>query len=63
MGELIMTEKNRRKLEAKRSRGVWTCARPVTQVIPNKKKLSRQKLKRELQRRWDDMSYSPLIYS
>lgn len=31
-----MTDKNRRKLQAKRARNFWTCARPVTQIVPNK---------------------------
>ena len=57
-----MVEKNQRKIDAKRRRGVWTCARPVTQVVPNKKKQSRQKLNQDLRRRWDDSSYSPSAY-
>lgn len=39
-----MTEKNQKKLEAKKRRGFWTCARPVTQVVPNKKAYNRKKL-------------------
>lgn len=31
-----MTDKNRRKLQAKKARNFWTCARPVTQIVPNK---------------------------
>lgn len=32
-----MTDKNRRKLQAKKARNFWTCARPVTQIVPNKR--------------------------
>ena len=42
-----MTEKNRKKLEAKKRRNLWTCARPVTQVVPNKKAYNRKKAKVE----------------
>lgn len=38
-----MTEKNQKKLEAKKRRGFWTCARPVTQVVPNKKAYNRKR--------------------
>lgn len=44
-------EKNRKKLENKKRRGMWTCARPVTQVVPNRKKRTRQQNKQELKRR------------
>ena len=37
-----MTEKNRRKAETKARRGFWTCACPVTQIVPNKKAYSRK---------------------
>lgn len=32
-----MTEKNVKKQEAKRIRNFWTCARPVTQIVPKKR--------------------------
>ena len=32
-----MTDKNKRKLQAKKARSFWTCARPVTQIVPNKR--------------------------
>lgn len=31
-----MTEKNVKKQRVKKQRGFWTCARPVTQIVPNK---------------------------
>lgn len=40
-----MIEKNRKKLQAKRFRNFWTCARPVTQSVPNKKAYNRKKQK------------------
>lgn len=46
-----MLEKNQKKLENKKRRGIWTCARPVTQIVPNRKKQSRQENKQELRRR------------
>lgn len=46
-----MLEKNQKKLENKKRRGIWTCARPVTQIVPNRKKQSRQENKQELKRR------------
>lgn len=51
-----MVDKNKRKLEAKQRRNTWTCARPVTQVVPNKKKKSRQQFKRELKNRFEEYS-------
>ena len=33
-----MTDKNRRKLQAKKARNFWTCARPVTQIVPNRRR-------------------------
>lgn len=36
-----MTDKNRRKLQAKKARNFWTCARPVTQIVPNKRAYNR----------------------
>lgn len=46
-----MLEKNQNKLENKKRRRAWSCARPVTQVVPNRKKQSRQQNKQELRRR------------
>ena len=46
-----MLEKNQKKLNNKKRRGTWSCARPVTQVVPNKKKQTRQQNKQELERR------------
>lgn len=46
-----MLEKNQKKLDNKKRRGTWSCARPVTQVVPNKKKQTRQQNKQELKRR------------
>lgn len=46
-----MLEKNQKKLENKKRRGIWSCARPVTQVVPNRKKQTRQQNKQELRRR------------
>ena len=46
-----MLEKNQKKLENKKRRGVWSCVRPVTQAVPNRKKQSRQQNKQELRRR------------
>lgn len=40
-----MLEKNKKKQDAKRRRGLWTCARPVTQVVPNKKAYNRKRAK------------------
>lgn len=40
-----MNEKNKKKQEAKRHRSFWTCARPVTQVVPNKKAYDRKRQK------------------
>lgn len=40
-----MTDKNRRKLRAKRARNFWTCARPVTQIVPNKRAYNRKREK------------------
>lgn len=40
-----MTEKNEKKQDAKKFRNFWTCARPVTQTIPNKKAYSRKRNK------------------
>lgn len=36
---------NRRKLQAKRARNFWTCARPVTQIVPNKRAYNRKREK------------------
>ena len=40
-----MTDKNRRKLQAKKVRNFWTCARPVTQIVPNKRAYNRKREK------------------
>jgi len=40
-----MIEKNVKKQEAKRRRNFWTCARPVTQIVPNKKDYNRKRAK------------------
>lgn len=40
-----MTEKNDKKAKAKKFRNFWTCARPVTQIIPNKKAYNRKRNK------------------
>jgi len=40
-----LTEKNAKKLRAKKQREFWTCARPVTQVVPNKKAYNRKRAK------------------
>lgn len=49
-----MLEKNKKKLESKKLRNSWSCARPVTQIVPNKKKKSRQQLNKEARRRFED---------
>lgn len=41
-GEHI-TEKNQKKEYAKKFRNFWTCARPVTQSVPNKKAYDRNR--------------------
>ena len=40
-----MTEKNLKKQNAKQMRNFWTCARPVTQIVPNKKAYNRKRKK------------------
>lgn len=40
-----MIEKNHKKEQAKKMRNVWTCARPVTQIVPNKKAYNRKRNK------------------
>lgn len=40
-----MLEKNKKKKKAKAHRVEWTCARPVTQVVPNKKAYNRKRQK------------------
>lgn len=58
-----MLQKNQKKLENKKRRGIWTCARPVTQVVPNRKKQSRQQNRQELRRRIrEDFSSSFYFY-
>lgn len=44
-GGECMIEKNRKKIDAKRFRGLWSCARPVTQIVPNKKRYDRKRYK------------------
>lgn len=43
-----MLQKNVEKLRMKKRRNTWTCSRPVTQVVPNRKKKTRQQLRKEL---------------
>jgi len=43
-----MVEKNRKKLYAKTKRGSWGNIKPITRVIPNKKRETRTKLKNSL---------------
>ncbi len=43
-----MTEKNKKKIEDKKKRNFWTCARPVTQVVPNKKAYNRKREKNKI---------------
>lgn len=40
-----ITEKNAKKQQAKKNRSFWTCARPVTQVVPNKRAYNRKREK------------------
>lgn len=40
-----MTEKNEKKQKAKKLRNFWSCARPVTQIVPNKKAYNRKRNK------------------
>lgn len=40
-----MIEKNVKKQKAKKARSFWTCARPVTQIVPNKKAYNRKRNK------------------
>lgn len=58
-----MLEKNKKKLENKMLRNNWSCARPVTQIVPNKKKKSRQQLNKETKRRFEDYSKSSNRYT
>lgn len=57
-----MIEKNQKKLENKKRRGIWSCARPVTQVVPDKKKQTRQQNKQELKRRIREDSNPSYFY-
>ena len=57
-----MLEKNKKKLENKKLRNSWSCARPVTQIAPNKKKKSRQQLNKETRRRFEDYTSSNRYY-
>lgn len=38
-----MVEKNEKKELAKKMRNFWTCARPVTQTVPNKRAYNRKR--------------------
>lgn len=40
-----MIDKNKKKEFAKKFRNFWTCARPVTQSVPNKKAYYRNREK------------------
>lgn len=40
-----MIEKNAKKQKAKSMRNIWTCARPATQIVPNKKAYNRKREK------------------
>lgn len=57
-----MLEKNKKKLENKKLRNSWSCARSVTQIVPNKKKKSRQQLNKETRRRFEDYTSSNRYY-
>lgn len=57
-----MLQKNQKKLESKKRRGIWSCARPVTQVVPNRKKQTRQQNKQELRRRIREDSNPSYFY-
>lgn len=43
--EKHVTEKQQKKEYAKKFRNFWTCARPVTQSVPNKKAYDRNREK------------------
>lgn len=58
-----MLQKNQKKLESKKRRGIWSCARPVTQVVPNRKKQTRQQNKQELRRRIREDSNPSYFYT
>ncbi|WP_196031584.1 hypothetical protein [Flavonifractor plautii] len=49
-----MVEKNKKKADAKKSRNFWSCARPVTQIVPNKKAYNRNRVKDNTNKRRDD---------
>lgn len=51
-----MTEKNAKKQKDKSRRNFWTCARPVTQVIPNKKAYNRKREKDFINKGKGDLS-------
>ena len=48
-----MTEKNQKKEYAKKFRSFWTCTRPVTQSVPNKKAYDRNRQKDSYRKRGD----------
>lgn len=53
-----MIEKNVKRQQAKRFRNFWTCARPVTQSVPNKKAYNRKRQKdAEHKSKEEDLSY------
>lgn len=49
-----MIEKNEKKQNAKKLRNLWTCARPVTQIVPNKKAYDRKREKDNHNKGWYD---------
>ena len=49
-----MTDKNQKKQLAKKMRNFWTCARPVTQTVPNKKAYNRKREKDSAKKKGED---------
>lgn len=45
-----MLEKNKEKLRVKKFRGSWNGIKPITKVIPNKKRDGKEKHNRRLER-------------
>lgn len=45
-----MLEKNKEKLYAKKFRGSWGAIKPITKIIPNKKKMGKEKHNRRLEK-------------
>ena len=54
-----MLEKNKEKVRAKKFRGDWGNVKPITRVIPNKKKL----LKNKYNKRLNEDAYCCLYFS